>query len=78
MNVNETMKAPQDLNMKKDKLKQSSGAVPISFEFDPKTILTHVLDTNEIDHVSKKYPHDVKDWVEGGTACALNDSMFWI
>jgi hypothetical protein len=43
------------------------------FELDLKTTSTHVLGTNEIDHDSKKYPQDAKDWVEGTIACALND-----
>jgi hypothetical protein len=31
------------------------------------------LSVDEIDHVSKKYPHDVEDWVKGATICASND-----
>lgn len=73
MNVNETMKAPLDLSTSKDKLKQSSKAVPSGSDLDPKTILTHVLGANEIDHDLKKYPQDAKDWVEGGIVHALND-----
>jgi hypothetical protein len=59
-NVNETTKAPRDLNTSKDKLKQYGEAVPIRFELDPKITLIHVSNANEIDHVLKKYPHDVK------------------
>jgi hypothetical protein len=40
---------------------------------DPKTTATHVSSEDEIDHVSKKYPHDAKGWVEGATTCASND-----
>jgi hypothetical protein len=28
---------------------------------------------DEIDHVSKKYHEDAKDWVEGIIVCALDD-----
>jgi hypothetical protein len=59
-NVNETTKAPRDLSTSKDKLKQYGEAVPIRFELDPKITLIHVSSANEIDHVLKKYPHDVK------------------
>jgi hypothetical protein len=41
---------------------------------DPKTTSTHVSSEDEIDHVSKKYPHDAKGWVEGVATCASNDS----
>jgi hypothetical protein len=40
---------------------------------DPKIISIHVSGIDEIDHVSKKYPQDAKDWVEGTTVCALDD-----
>ncbi len=71
-NVNETMKTPQYLSIRKDKLKWSSEAIPIGFELDLKTISIHVLGGDEIDHVSKKYPHNAEDWVEGITANASN------
>lgn len=48
-------------------------SVPIGFELDLKTILTHVLNEDEIDHDFKKHPQDVKDWVEGTTTRASND-----
>jgi hypothetical protein len=70
MNVNETMKAPQNLSMNNDKLKQSGGVVLISFELDLKTTLLHVSSVNEIDHVSKNYPHDAEYWAEGAIAHA--------
>jgi hypothetical protein len=35
-NVNETMKAPKDLNTNKEKLKQSGRAILIGFELDSK------------------------------------------
>jgi hypothetical protein len=44
-----------------------------SFKLDLKTTSTHVLSEDEINHVSKKYPHDVEGWVEGATTCASND-----
>lgn len=72
-NVNETMKASQNFNTNKDKLKQYGKVVPIGIELDLKTTLIHVLNVDEIDHVSKKYPHDVEDWVKGATICASND-----
>jgi hypothetical protein len=59
--MNETMKAPRDLNTSEDKFKQYGEAIPIGFELDPKITSIHVSGANEIDHVSKKYPHDVKD-----------------
>jgi hypothetical protein len=31
--------------------------------------LTHVSSRNDIDHVSKKFPHDVEGWVESAIAC---------
>jgi hypothetical protein len=40
---------------------------------DLRTTLVHLLRADEIDHVSKKYPQDVADWVEGTTANASND-----
>ncbi len=54
-NVNETIKAPQDLSTSKDKVKQSSGLVLTSFELDPSTTSTHVLGKNDLDHVLKNY-----------------------
>jgi hypothetical protein len=60
-NVNETMKPPWDLNTSKDKFKQYGEAIPIGFELDPKITSIHVSSVDEIDHVLKKYPHDVKD-----------------
>ncbi len=50
-----------------------AGQFCTSFELDFKTILTHVLGVDEIDHVSKKYPRDAEDWVDGATTCASND-----
>jgi hypothetical protein len=44
-----------------------------NFELDLKTIWTHVLGVDEIDHVSNKYLQDAKDWVEGATVHALDD-----
>jgi hypothetical protein len=38
-----------------------------------KTTSVHVSSEDEIDHVSKKYLHDVKGWVEGAPTCASND-----
>ncbi len=72
-NVNETMKFLQDLNTRKNKLKQSSGVVLTSFELDLKTTLVRLLGADIIDHVSKKYRQDVVDWVEGTTTHASND-----
>jgi hypothetical protein len=31
------------------------------------------LGVDEIDHISKKYHEDVKDWVEGIIVCASDD-----
>jgi hypothetical protein len=59
MNVNETMKTPQDLITNKDKLQQYGGAIPTSFELDPNTTSTHVSSGDEFDHVSKKDLHKV-------------------
>jgi hypothetical protein len=56
MNVNETIKDPLDFNINKDKFKQSSVSIPISFEFDLNTTSTHVLGGDELDHVLKNYP----------------------
>jgi len=47
--------------------------VPTNFELDLKTILTHILGVNEIEHVSNKYLQDAEDWVEGAIAHALDD-----
>jgi hypothetical protein len=47
--------------------------IPTSFELDPRTTSTHVLGANEIDHVSKKYHEDAKDWVEDIVVHAWND-----
>lgn len=71
--MNETMKALQDLNTSKDEFKQYGEAIPIGFELDPKITSIHVSRVDEIDHVSKKYPHGVKDQVEGTIVRALND-----
>jgi hypothetical protein len=67
------MKFLQDLNTRKNKLKQSSGVVLTSFELDLKTTLVRLLGADIIDHVSKKYRQDVVDWVEGTTTHASND-----
>lgn len=66
------MKTSQDLNTSKDKLKQFGGVVFIIFELDPETISTHVLNENNIDHVSKTFPHNVKGWVESTIVHLLN------
>ncbi len=72
MNVNEIMKAPQDLNTNKDKLKQFGGPIITSFELDPKISLTHVSGRDNIDHVLNKFPCDAKGWVDNATAHLLN------
>lgn len=73
MNVNETIKTPQDLNTSQDKLKQSGVLVPTGFELDLNTTLTHVSSRDELDRVSKNYLQDVKGWVEVATIDASND-----
>jgi hypothetical protein len=64
MNVNETIKAPQDFNADKDKLKHASVSVFFGFEFDPNIISIHVLGGDEFDHVFKNYLQDAEGWVE--------------
>jgi hypothetical protein len=39
----------------------------------PKTTLIHVSSRNDIDHVSKKFFHDVEGWVESAIARLSND-----
>jgi hypothetical protein len=73
MNVNETIKVPQDLNTNKDKLKQFGVSIPINFEFDPNTISIHVLNGDELDHVLKNYSQDAKGQVDVETTNASND-----
>ncbi len=72
-NVNETIKAPQNLNTSKDKLKQTSASSPTCFEFDLNTTSSHVWSEDELDHVLKNYPQDVEGWVEVVIANASND-----
>jgi hypothetical protein len=72
-NVNETIKAPLDLNINKDKLKQSNVLVPTGFEFDLNTTSTHVSSGDEFDHVSKNYLQDAEGRVEVATVDAWND-----
>jgi hypothetical protein len=73
MNVNETIKAPQDLNTNKDKFKQFGVLVLTSFEFDPNITSTLILCANEFDHVLKNYPQVAKGRVEVAIANASND-----
>jgi hypothetical protein len=47
--------------------------VRIGIELDLKTTSIHVSSIDEIDHVLKKYLHDVEDWVKGTTTRASND-----
>lgn len=54
-NVNETIKAPLNLNIGKDKLKQFSASILIGFEFDPNISSLHASSGNEFDHVLNNY-----------------------
>jgi hypothetical protein len=66
------MKVPQDFSTSKDKFKQFGGTIFTGFELDLKITLTHVLGENDIDHVSKKFPHNGKGWVENATTHLLD------
>jgi hypothetical protein len=63
MNVNKTLKAPQNLSTNKKKLKQFGMLILISIEFDSNTTSTHVSGGNELDHILKNYPQDAKSRV---------------
>jgi hypothetical protein len=39
---------------------------------DPKTTSIHVSNEDDIDHVSKKFPHAAKGWVENASAHLLD------
>jgi hypothetical protein len=47
--------------------------VPTSFEFNPNTISTHVLNENELDCVLKNYSQDAKGRIEVTTIKTSND-----